>query len=424
MKTRVGDQLIAVITIVCFALCFSCEKKELLSSNKDSIKESIGRLRSYEEALSLAKRSTELLKDNSTKSLSCRDIEDWFVIEGATTKSGDGDTLVYVFNYADSSGFSIISANPSTIPILSVTEAGHLSLGESSGVPGFDSYLEWVLEELRGVVPDPEPFIDTLELYYYFEYDTVGTYVSPILGQTRWGQGGVYGAFCPNNICGCFATALGQIMKSFSRPLSFSALCDMSNVYSFGTIISPHWSYIHNHYINHSYTKPCSPYHNEISAFLRDIGEFASSDYRNDGTGTWTNNSQIVPTLQHYGFTSSALVSANTNTMITSLNSGYPVCMFSPGHFYVADGYKDYTVTRYKYERAIGESGYILTGSVITEDIHAMHINWGWDGNCNGYFAFETYNTANAVEYDTNNHNVSQNYTNGAQMVYNIHPIN
>lgn len=366
-----------------------------------------------------------LLRDKNTKAQDNRPIDNWFVIEGASTKSGGRDTLVYVFNFADSSGFSIISANPSTVPILSVTEAGHLTLGESSGVPGFDSYLEGVLMELDRLNPDPTLVPDdSLELYYYFEYDTVGTFRSPILGQTKWGQGGVFGAFCPNNTSGCFATALGQIMKSFFRPTQFSALCDMSNVYSFGTVISPHWGYIQYHYMNHSNTKICSPYHNEISALLRDIGEYASSDYRTDGTGTWTYSNQIVPTLQHYGFTSSTLVSADTDTMISSLDSGYPICMFSPGHFYVADGYKDYTITRYKYERVIGESGYTLTGSGVIEDIHAMHINWGWDGNCNGYFAFGTYNTANAEEYDTNNHNVSKDYTNGAQMVYNIHPTN
>ena len=316
----------------------------------DSIKKTIGRLRSYEEALSLAKRSVILLRDKNTKAQDNRPIDNWFVIEGASTKSGGRDTLVYVFNFADSSGFSIISANPSTVPILSVTEAGHLTLGESSGVPGFDSYLEGVLMELDRLNPDPTLVPDdSLELYYYFEYDTVGTFRSPILGQTKWGQGGVFGAFCPNNTSGCFATALGQIMKSFFRPTQFSALCDMSNVYSFGTVISPHWGYIQYHYMNHSNTKICSPYHNEISALLRDIGEYASSDYRTDGTGTWTYSNQIVPTLQHYGFTSSTLVSADTDTMISSLDSGYPICMFSPGHFYVADGYKDYTITRYKY---------------------------------------------------------------------------
>lgn len=34
------------------------------------------------------------------------------------------------------------------------------------------------------------------------------------------------------------------------------------------------------------------------------------------------------------------------------------------------------------------------------------------------------FDTANAEEYDTNIHNVSKDYTNGAQMVYNIHPTN
>ena len=195
----------------------------------------------------------------------------------------------------------------------------------------------------------------------------------------------------------------------------------MSNAYSYGDDINLHWDYIHNHHTNHegSY-QDCNPYHEEISAILRDIGECASSTYLTDGTST--NKNQMVPTLQHYGYTCSNLVSANTTLMISSINSGSPIFMFSPGHFYVADGYKNYTIIRDKYEQAYPDPGYYLTQSVIIEDIHVMHINWGWSGICNGYFAFGDYNTANGISYDTNNNYAVYDFTDNAQMVYNIHP--
>ncbi len=413
MKTNIFSFIVAVLLLS----VIGCEQENAYSHFDNSSTE----LRSYEEAFALAKLSISLLSDQDTKSDETRIIDDWFVIEGISTKSGQSDTLVYIFNFADSSGFSIISANPSAVPIIAVTEAGHMTLEKETGIPGFDHYLNNVLDVLSET-DLPQSDIGSPELYYYYEYETDGTSVAPLLGQTRWGQTGVYGAFCPNGICGCFATAVGQIMKKFSRPSQFTASCDMSNVYSSGETINLHWNYINYHYTNHSESRTCSNYHNEISAFLRDIGEVASSDYRADETGTY--NSKIVPTLQHYGFTSSSLVYANTTTMISSLNLSYPICMFSPGHFYVVDGYKDYTKIRYKYEKAGIGSDYILTETTIMEDIHAMHINWGWNGTCNGYFAFGTYNPANAEEYDTSTNNASHDYTSGAQMVYNIHPIN
>ena len=38
------------------------------------------------------------------------------------------------------------------------------------------------------------------------------------------------------------------------------------------------------------------------------------------------------------------------------------------------------------------------------------HFNWGWYGNCSGYFAEGVYDTSQALIYDTGTHNVSYNY--------------
>lgn len=44
-------------------------------------------------------------------------------------------------------------------------------------------------------------------------------------------------------------------------------------------------------------------------------------------------------------------------------------------------------------------------------------MNWGWYGNCNGYFSENVYNTDRAYQYDTNSNTVSQNYCNNLEML-------
>lgn len=40
--------------------------------------------------------------------------------------------------------------------------------------------------------------------------------------------------------------------------------------------------------------------------------------------------------------------------------------------------------------------------------------NWGWDGNCNGYFKNEVFETNKAIEYD----NINSNFNNQIQRNY------
>lgn len=71
------------------------------------------------------------------------------------------------------------------------------------------------------------------------------------------------------------------------------------------------------------------------------------------------------------------------------------------------------------YAQAYPNPGYYLVSSTLIEEVHALHINWGWNGTCNGYFNFNIYNTANAFSYDGPS-GVSNNYSSGIKMIANI----
>lgn len=71
------------------------------------------------------------------------------------------------------------------------------------------------------------------------------------------------------------------------------------------------------------------------------------------------------------------------------------------GHAWVVDGYSTSIVEDYLYriDMEKNENKYWVTKTVYKNSL--LHINWGWAGKNNGYFAEGCFNTANAIQYDS-----------------------
>lgn len=376
--------------------------------------------RSYDEAMTLAQSALFILGED-TKSQTRRIISGACIAHPSTKGDGSRDTLFYAFNYADNAGFALINADSQGDPFICVTEKGSYIDGEPTGVDAFDAYINRIKEVLSrepGNLPDPEPYDPTgpePEIYSYTVDWYNGTQVYPLL-QTQWGKDGVYGAFCPNGAAGCIARAIGQVMVYYSHPGSITLSADMGN-WTAGTQLSMPWYYISHHFCNHPYTRPCTNYHGYISALLYDISERLGMEYLPNGlSGASPYN--IVPVLSQYGYQSSSfrnVTSSSISNIKASLDNNDPVIMGGQtsegGHIWVADGYKDYLLYRNKYAQAYPQPGYYLVNSELVEEVHALHINWGWDGQCNGYFNFGTYNTTAAYSYDGIINSENYNFT-------------
>ena len=410
-------------------LLASCAKeKEVkpISQDRVDIITSNGAFRSQEEAERLATSIIGMFGDG-TKS-GHRKIVSSECITSEMTKGVDAelDTLYYVFNYADNEGFTAINANKHMDPFICVTESGSFDHTRRTGVPAVDEYFKNMEKVILRFHPDSIgdfPIEDPgLQLYQYTIVEEVGSSVFPLL-KTKWGQTGVYGAFCPNGICGCVATAMGQIMTYHMAPASFSLSLAMGS-WAQGYTLSPAWNIIDDHIKNHTSVQSCTNYHDQISALLRDIGYNVYMSYDSDDSSAYP---YFVPSgFAHYGYSSDSYSTANVGTIITSLNNHRPVFMggyltsSGPGHAWVADGYHDYLLYQNTYAWAYPEPGYYLVNSVYYGEEHALHINWGWNGDCNGYFNFNNYDTANAVQYDEG-HTHSYNFAYNVGMITNIH---
>lgn len=390
--------------------------------------------RTINEASSIATQAFLLFNDKETKLEPIPAIISQFAYVEPSVRgaSSQDDTLFYVFNFEDQRGFSIIAANKRVSPIIAITEKGSYDGYHNSGVEGFEYYIEQIKNELRymalpdSLIIDFDDPLDNPEdpsLFYYYEDITVGNQVFPLIN-TMWGQQDIYGEYCPNGISGCVATAFAQILAYYQIPESFVASGDIGPSIHSGDIVNLDWDRICSHTIEHSDTRFCSSAHTQISALMREIGYRSRMQYGINGSYPLNADMTIIHSL---GYTADGFYTPTKERICNSLNLGHPIYVTGAvpnshtGHAWIIDGYKDLLFIRTKYSKLYSDE-YTVEWTRQIGETHTAHINWGWDGNCNGYFAFQTYDTAEAESYDYY-HNVVMNFGDFVSGAFNISPL-
>ena len=207
------------------------------------------------------------------------------------------------------------------------------------------------------------------------EYPTI----SPILGQTIWGQGEPFNNMCPTIsgkrcVTGCVATALSQIMYVHKYPTkgtgSHSYTTESKNLNvsaNFGNTTYDWANMIPNY--SGSYTTTQA---NAVATLMHHVGVAADMDYTVEGSGA-VSSIALAALTEYFGYDKAINVLPKDfmkeedllQAIATDLQAGRPVYFSGvtvnlEGHAFVCDGMKS--------------DGY-------------LHINWGWNGMANGYFA-------------------------------------
>ncbi len=403
-----------------FYSALSCQEHEAVTihSNEPSL---YSRNRNLDQAFKMAQYSINLVEDVPTKNGRSREIESVDVIVSELTKSdiNDQDTLMFVFNFANNEGFSIIAADKSHKPIIAVTEMGHYDTTTGTEIDAVNQYIEGVKQSLRTPGPGDPIILFTYDEYYIHADSCVN------IMTTKWGQRDIYGQYCPNGISGCVATALGQILAFKQIPTSFETTVQMGEDYAIGDTVQLNWSLINQHIQTHSDYQVCTPVHKQIGALLREIGDLVNMNY-----GLSSSGSDIFYAsdfLTSWGIGHSPISSANTDAIMQSLSNGCPVYIRGydnshGGHAWVADGFKFYERGWITYE-LVGPAynhHYEPVSSGILEASKLLHFNWGWNGVCNGYFSFDCYSTADGEIYDGNANYADYNFSEDVLTICNI----
>ena len=203
---------------------------------------------SVEEAKDLANKAAEVFinTNGGLKSSRNRIIEEARVMgyETSTLRSSSlddfdiPDTLAYLFNFADSAGYVIVSADDRVnCPILAFVEDG--TLGVETDNPGLAIILENMEEFLIHSIREFEEKKDSLlieseknseENPSHLKSNLTETYtvivdekISPLI-YTHWGQDSPYNNLTPlctqtiHTPAGCVAVATAQIMAYYEHP--------------------------------------------------------------------------------------------------------------------------------------------------------------------------------------------------------------
>lgn len=314
------------------------------------------------------------------------------------------DTLFYIVNFADSSGFAIVSADKRTDPLYAIIDEGNYNIKEleKENNDGFLQFLDGaIFKELDDIRNYHEK--ERTRTIYIWEMNLweITDYVRPIL-KTKWGQGGVnnpdsYGRYCPNKVTGCVITAAAQILAHYRTPGSVGVSYDNNPA----GITVLHWDRIladseaRSGELN-PYTTPESM--NEIAHLCRCLGGLLDANYKfakdSRFNSTGVNSSKFIKWLPHVGLHATKLRDYNEEDIMQTIKKGQPV--FASGY----EGYeKIIFVKKYIRGHAWIYDGYLIySWGIDPRDQEKtalfIHCNWGWDGYQNGFYLSENFLTS------------------------------
>ncbi|MBP5572084.1 MAG: C10 family peptidase [Bacteroidales bacterium] len=358
------------------------------------------------------------------KSSPKRVVSERYTLKTASTKA-DGDPIImHVFNFDDNLGYAIMPGDKRVPSPMCFVEAGHYE--EDNQDTDLD---EFIMSELIGmyqaarILPDSikyevsplaEDFplmtkadgfvpVDTVfndnKYYVYYNWAQNGSPNGTIL-TTRWNQDEPFNESCPTQfdsscmdyrhcLVGCVPVAVGQIMAYWKL-----------NPPSGNPYYGLNWNYISP--IEDSLSTP-NNYTGwaMLKTLLVRLGDSVNLDANYGLNATSAYSSYAPRTFSRFGYTHKGTQKTyNADSVRLYLNtgpvlgSGYDkrsqnwlgIYEYDGGHAWVFDQ----CYNRKRPVMVYDSNWNIITGQWQVD--HVLHINWGWGGSFNGYYANSRFN--------------------------------
>lgn len=292
----------------------------------------------------------------------------------------------YLFN-GNEGGWIIVSAEDAAIPVLGYSDTGRLNteripVNFKSWMGGYDKAIRRAREDRM------KPTTEVKALWKTAGYRTKSA-AGKVLDTPLWGQDSPYNDLCPTvtendgkhtALSGCVATAMSEVIRYWEWPEHGKGTIGGYQYTSYfnRNVSIPSYS-IDDHYYDYTLMpfeykgSENSAQKNAVAQLVHDCGVMVEANYNYyGGGGTGAYSEEIVKALtEHMSYSASAQLvyrdsyeDAEWTRMIEKeINEGRPILYggngSDGGHQFVCDGYdtRDY-----------------------------IHINWGWDGEDNGFF--------------------------------------
>lgn len=269
-------------------------------------------------------------------------------------------TSLYIINYKDNKGFSVISSDKRLRPIYAVSDTGHIAITDTIENKNLTNFFNGVKYDIEESTKSP--------ILVSFENGDIiiSPQVSPLiwLAPKLWGQESPYNTYCYTKdgkkaLVGCAAVACGIIMSYYSWP-----------------------SYIDGQRLNWHSMKKYTVDHN-IDFVFGKLGEKKQLDMNYGVNASGASSANFPRTFVRMGYNTPDKFKDFSEDNVCKLlenksSTGYgPLLIIGnntngkSGHAWVIDGYcKNVTSSDGK----------------VVYNTNLFHCIWGWKGINNGYF--------------------------------------
>ena len=325
-------------------------------------------------------------------------------------------------------GFVIVAADDAVQPVLGFSETNRFSL---EGMPdNVRWWLDYIRKGCRAAVAStqvPEANRRAIRAQWDTFAETKAKLSESMLTDrheefftVEWNQTDPANLLCPKvtgestrAVCGCLPLALSMVMVHHGHPYrgtgtlpSYTYKVNYSRSYTvegydLGTVYD--WEGMRELKTYSQFRGAKDPVKTNLAQLVKDMGVMVKAEYSNQGTGATSNN---VPKLmaKHMGYYDDAYIAYKrrynkdswTQLMYEEIQKwpfmfcGYDTGSWGAdaGHAYVIDGYALYNGTD-----------------------RVFHFNFGWGGDCNGYY------------YATGQNVGDYNFDDDLEALLNLHPI-
>ena len=289
----------------------------------------------------------------------------------------------YVFTASDKSAFVIVAGEDRAQAVLGygdgMPDMGNLPCGMRWLLDFYKEQMQWLHSHPTAAV-EGEPSL------------AASVKVEPLVSCT-WNQGEPYNNLCPvykNQHCitGCIATAMAQVMYYWQFP---DSLPNYPAYFTSGIEVSAlpgsriNWDdmldgyYLFDGYYKMHYTEEQAQ---AVATLMRYCGQASRMGYGLDASGAYTWNQMTA--MSDFGYNLGTHIVHRDNysaiewrdLLLEELCAHHPILYRGSGeaggHAFVVDGY----------------------------DGTRFHINWGWEGGGNGYFALDAFTVYGAYDFN------------------------
>ncbi|WP_316632816.1 C10 family peptidase [uncultured Flavobacterium sp.] len=402
-QTKVNKWFFILVLLV----IFSCSKENDLGDSTKVSQENFVELSRAKEIGSEISFKSNASNSHTGKSTIKKRIE--AVDE---VKNDIGNTVFYVINYIEG-GYVILSADNRAQPIIAFSEDDKFAVDKGKDVLYPDGLKSWVANAKGQITAIQKSMIKQTEkerliwsqvsevlvsrnllqqapsdkCYNRVTTDTKGPFLAVF-----WDQQKGFNSAMPYINCdgvskrafaGCVPIAMAQIMKYYEYPTNYN------------------WSFMDYN----TSTDAAAQFIWDVNKAITNVYPGQPS-YSCSGTGV-TNSCNMGKVLKEkFGYSSADWADYSYQVVKSNLAEDRPVILSgssdSGGHMWVCDGYK---ATKYEFNNCTSNTTLYF------------HMNWGWGGYSDGFFAYNDFNMS-----DTNENVTNTSYNKNVKMIYNIKP--